>query len=439
MAIPTFEIEFTKSGRLFDPTAVDTAVAGLGQTPGEPTDLIVFVHGWNDDKEDARRLRQAFFSAVEALAAQHAPAGRRFAVLAPFWPSKRFADADLIPGGGAVALGEEEMQILRRLEAMKVETVRLGVEREVDHHRMADLDLAKAQVPRLAHDADAQRQLVGILRAFAAADGLSARRPSPEDASDSFFDDDPVALLDRLSTPVPPPALPAGFGGAAGLGGAAGIGDLGRSLLAGARRLLNYTTYYQMKERAGLIGNAGLAPVVRTFRQQHPALKIHLVGHSFGGRLVTAAADALNGAAHPASLTLLQAAFSHNGFARQWDGQHDGFFRKVVSERKIAGPILITHTKNDRAVGIAYPLASRVAHQNAAAVGDAADPYGGMGRNGAQHTPEASAETLREVGADYPFAAGKVFNLNADAVITRHDDVAGPQVAFALLKAVGAT
>jgi hypothetical protein len=100
--------------------------------------------------------------------------------------------------------------------------------------------------------------------------------------------------------------------------------------------------------------------------------------------------------------------------------------------------MLITHTKNDQAVGIAYPLASRIAHQKAAALGDRNDPYGGMGRNGAQHTPEAEEviDGLQEVGSQYVFAQNKVFNLNADRFIKNHSDVTGPQVAYAILHAV---
>jgi len=90
------------------------------------------------------------------------------------------------------------------------------------------------------------------------------------------------------------------------------------------------------------------------------------------------------------SVSLLQAAFSHNGLSGGFgDGGKDkGFFRAIIDHKRVSGPIIITHTKNDRAVGIAYPLASRIAGQNAAALGDQNDPYGGMGRNGAQNTAE---------------------------------------------------
>jgi hypothetical protein len=153
---------------------------------------------------------------------------------------------------------------------------------------------------------------------------------------------------------------------------------------------------------------------------------------------MTAAAEALAPHTANVTLTLLQAAYSHNGIAEAFDGTNDGFYRKLMTQQCISGPILITHTKNDQAVGIAYPLASRIAHQKASALGDRDDPYGGMGRNGAQHTPEAEHVPggLQEVGSPYVFAQGKVFNLNADAFIKDHSDITGPQVAYALLHAV---
>jgi hypothetical protein len=135
----------------------------------------------------------------------------------------------------------------------------------------------------------------------------------------------------------------------------------------------------------------------------------------------------------------LQAAFSHYGFSERYDGSNDGFFRKVVADKVVSGPTLITCTENDLAVGKAYPLASLLAGQEAAALGDKNDKYGGIGRNGAQKTPEASDETLLKVGGAYNFKAGKIYNLNSDAIITGHSDLAHKEVAYALLNAVATT
>ena len=184
-----------------------------------------------------------------------------------------------------------------------------------------------------------------------------------------------------------------------------------------------------MKERAGLVGRTGASEALRKIRAQAPNLKVHLIGHSFGGRLVTAVALGPGGqpAQKFASMTLLQAAFSHNGFAEKFDGTHDGFFRGVVSGHRVSGPVLITCTANDVAVGL-YPLASLIAGQNASGIGDANDPFGGIGRNGAQRTPEADAGTLVAVGSAYSFG-GKLYNLTADAVIKGHSDICKPEVA----------
>jgi esterase/lipase superfamily enzyme len=223
-------------------------------------------------------------------------------------------------------------------------------------------------------------------------------------------------------------------------GGAAGLGDIFSGIKAAANRVLNYATYYLMKERAGVIGRDGVSKVVFQIMGKLPKLKVHLIGHSFGGRVVTAAADALGTKAEtkPASMSLLQAAFSHNGFATKFDGSRDGFFRKVVTGQKVTGPIIITHTKNDKAVGLAYPIASKLSGVDASAIGDEHDRFGGLGRNGAlvQFTPEAKAGQLLPLGGSYSFTPGKLFNLEGSAFIGGHSEVTGKEVAAAVLNAI---
>ncbi len=253
--------------------------------------------------------------------------------------------------------------------------------------------------------------------------------------------------MQRLSRPVfmAAPVDGDSAGGAASIdgvqGGAAGMFSLFTGLKSAARNLLNYFTYYQMKERAGTVGGRGVNAVLRQIRQQFPNLKLHLVGHSFGGRLVTAATAGPDG--QPAikvdSLTLLQAAFSHYGFAQDYEGTLDGAFRKVVANQLVKGPLVITHTKNDTAVGIAYPIASLIADQVAASLGDENDRYGGIGRNGAQKTPEAVPGDLLAIEGSYQFEPGKVYNLKSDQFIMHHGDISGKEVIHAVLSAIAST
>jgi len=440
MPMPAFEIEFDKDGRVFDPHEVERALAGLAAC--QASDLLVLSHGWNNDKADARDLYGRLLAAVERVLALGKPAlgGRQLAAVEIFWPSKKFTDADLIPGGGAAEAGAGELDpaiVVQQLEELKSEPVRLGIS-EVNPTSDTILTQAQQLVPQLGTSGAAQREFVLLIRSM-----LPSGDAHPDDGSELFFTRDPNEMLRELSDPVPPPAT-ADSGGAADVtaGGAAGLGDFFGGILGAAKRVLNFTTYYLMKERAGRVGKTGVAQVLVQIHQRLPALELHLVGHSFGGRLVTAATDQIGPGVKPSSLTLLQAAYSHNGLGERFDGSHDGFFRHVMSDGKVAGPILITHTKNDLAVGIAYPLASRIAGQDAADVaglGDASDPYGGMGRNGAQKTPESVERELLAVGGDYgELTAGKVYNLNADAFIHGHSDIAKDEVAHALLSAVGA-
>jgi subtilisin family serine protease len=437
-----FPVEFDKSGSPVNAAQADALLAAAGNYPH----VFVVSHGWNNDMADAQSLYDALFAQVGALlGVAGAPIQRnQVAVAGVFWPSKKFADSDLIPGGAAAMGAGDEAAARIALEGLAVDPDRLGNPTS-DPDRLNRIEQAKALISRLEGDPAARREFVALLRT------IQPRTPSasPDDGTDALFDRDADVLLGGLVAPVlaPPPTTAGSPAAALSLGGfvggiVGGVRDLGNGFVAAARRLANIFTYYQMKDRAGIVGQKGLgAPLVR-LRQTAPATRIHLVGHSFGARVVTAAADTLQPRTPGISLTLLQGAYSHNGLAARFDGVHDGFFRHVVSDRKIAGPIAITYTKNDLAVGVAYPLASRIANQVASALGDANDPYGGMGRNGAQRMSPGEmnldVQSLLPRGQVYEMRPGVIHNLNSDAFITGHSDITKPEVAQALL-AVAAT
>jgi pimeloyl-ACP methyl ester carboxylesterase len=441
---PTFDVEFTRDGDVFQPAQVDALLAGLGPA----TDLLVLSHGWNNDKADAARLYDELLGNVDKLLDLRnqptVPAplrsfvdrlrGRNFAAVRIFWPSKRFTDAELIPGGGAAsaaAAAENEAAVHRVLDRLKENPQVLGGT-ESDPAHSAAMERAKSLVPHLA-TTEAKREYIALLRSI-----LDPSVKETDDASRGFFEADPETIFANAEGPVVAPAPTTGGGGAGlGDGGAAGLGDLLSGVQAAARRIANFATYYQMKSRAGTVGGSGVAEMLRRVRGEKPDMRLHLVGHSFGGRLVTAAANTLPANSEAVTMILLQAAFSHNGFSGGFGNGEKGAFRAVIDERRISGPVIITHTKNDRAVGIAYPLASRIAGQNAAALGDQNDPYGGMGRNGAQNTVEADdAASLGLPGTSYSFQRGRIHNLSAD-VIRDHGDVRRIEVAYAVLSAAG--
>jgi len=454
-AFTFFPVEFTKDGTLFNPAQATALLDGLHAAPA--TDLLVLSHGWNNDMDDARDLYRRFLAEVQGVLNNPQAgldlAARRLVVMGVLWPSKKFADAQLIPGAAA-GLGSavSNAMLVAELERLKstadpgpAAASLKGTFAAAD----ADAKLTQAQqlVPRLENEPAARQQFADLLRAL-----LPAQDHAVDlDAAAKFRTLSGEQLFDRLKTPPPATDLPAGppAGGpvpAPVAGHAAGIGSsFFGGIKAAAMNLLNLTTYYQMKERAGLVGQGGVNALLRRIRADQPlaGLKIHFVGHSFGCRLLTAAtAGADAGTSVPVqSMTLLQAAFSHYGFSGKYDGIHDGFFRRVLSAHTVTGPIVVSHTRNDSAVGTMYPLASRLAGQAAEGLGlgDANDQYGGLGSNGAQKTPEATKGPLQDVGFAYAFGPGQVFNLKADAYIHGHSDICHPQTAYAFLKAVAAT
>jgi pimeloyl-ACP methyl ester carboxylesterase len=266
---------------------------------------------------------------------------------------------------------------------------------------------------------------------------LDADAADDEDATKDLLDTDGGELMDRLAKPLLLPGPPGGEARGDG-GGAAGFGDLLSGPLGAAKKLLNFTTFFEMKARAGDVGARGVAPVVAQIKQSRPGLNVHLLGHSFGARLVSAAAKQLPQDS-VATVSLLQGAFSHHGFARDFEPGRNGFFRQVIDNKTVRGPVVITKTANDRAVGFAYAVASRISNDAAAGVGDAGDKFGGIGRNGAVKTTEAVDGELLPVGGAYAFQPRAVHNLLADKFIADHSAVKGMEVAYAVLSAIGST
>jgi len=441
--LQTWPVEFGRDGNALNQDQVTTIL----QQAANATDLLVISHGWNNDENEASALYRELLGNLSQQMA--ATPGRRLVVLRVYWPSKRFAEEELIAGGAASAI-DPVQAVNAQIDDLLQDLARPGKRPDDDVKRDA-LRAMQRLLPRLEEDPDAQEEFVRLSRLL-----LSTHVNDEEEVlQQDFFASDGTEVLQRLSrkfrpkTPAVegPTSIGAGSTAAADDGGAAGLGNLFRGALNGARNLLNLSTYYEMKERAGIVGSTGLADVLRRATPANAKLRLHLCGHSFGGRVVISALAARPVAAQPASgvrsVTLLQAAFSHNGIGVKYDSQHDGFFRGVFEGNRLYGPIVITHTEKDFAVGLAYPIASRLRNQVASGIGDAKDPYGAIGRNGALFVPNelASSETaLRPLGQPYgPLMAGKVYNLHGGTFITEHSAVRGPEVAQALRHALEAS
>jgi hypothetical protein len=427
------ELRFDKDGRVLSDVTL----------PGSTKQVFVFSHGWNNDANEARNLYGAFFRNFEKIAKARFDLSKvePFAVVGVFWPSKKFSEGLAVFGGGdpggAASIGgraEGETKVIIKLEEMK-SLFTSDRERKL-------LNDAIGLVGELNDKATARAEFVQKIRSL-----LDPSAADREDASTTFFESEPDELMESLKLKIKTSTLKEGTEEDAATAALPSgppklaLDDVvaAENVLSGffnsALNLLNYTTYFEMKTRAGTIGKRGIAPFLDRLSPSIEA--IHLLGHSFGGRVVTAAA-ANSTTRRIRSMTLLQAAFSHNGFSKK----RNGFFRAVVEQKRVAGPILITHSILDKAVGIAYPLASRINQDDRLALGDKNDRFGAIGRNGAQEMEEKevdAAQTNLRPATDpqpYQFKQPVIYNLNGDTLITGHGDVTNEAIVSAVLSAV---
>jgi hypothetical protein len=252
----------------------------------------------------------------------------------------------------------------------------------------------------------------------------------------ALVEDDAEAVFGRFADAVPDTGE---------AGPAAGLGDAFGRLWRGGKEALRQLTYFEMKKRAGVVGKDGLGPVLGRLGGAAPGLRVHLLGHSFGARLVSFALAGLPdpGASPVASLYLLQGAFSHFAFADALptDPGRGGALKGMAS--RVGGPLLASFSVHDLAVGRLYPLASLSSRDDAAAAEDLLFRWGGIGHDGAQAVQAAEAD-LGPVGAAYPLQPGRFLNLNGNAIINRggppsgaHSDIFHPELVWAGLVAAG--
>jgi len=428
--LPYWELGFDQDGRLVAPGGLFDELPAQGVT-----DLFVLTHGWNNDLGIARRLYQGFFTQLgDTLARTSAlqRPGARVGVVGVIWPSMRWADESL-PGvaEGAVAGLAAEPSDGQLVEELRPQFP--GGEQGKTLDELADLlDRQPEDDAELARFHELVKQLVG-------ARDLGA----PEDQGEAtlFEVDNPEELYEQFATLAPAPASE---------GGTMGLGDRFSKLWKGAKEVLRQATYFEMKRRAGTVGRNGLGPAVARLGGIQPGLRVHLIGHSFGARLVSFAlaglpADATGPSSPVKSLSLLQGAFSHFAFASDVaaiDGK-DGALAGMAN--RVDGPLVASFTRLDLAVGKAYPLASMLSRDATSGFEDLLYRWGGVGHDGFQAV-DASQTSMGLVEQPYQFAPGRFYNLDANTVIKNggppsgsHSDIVHPEIAWALLSAAQVT
>lgn len=136
-----------------------------------------------------------------------------------------------------------------------------------------------------------------------------------------------------------------------------------RYRLQWVEKTLPVLSFYRMKGRAFAVGQNGLGPVLRKLSREHPSVKIHLMGHSFGAIVVSAAAA--DPEVRVDSVFLIESAMSTWSFARPVRTDRAGNPKELSRVTEVVR-MAISHVDNivvgsrsdsDRALRFAYPFA----------------------------------------------------------------------------------
>jgi hypothetical protein len=400
----------------------------LTQVTGEGVrDLIVFAHGWNNDRTGATALYRRFFAPVPQLAP-----GARIGYVGVIWPSMRFSDEPIPDFPRSVAAAEAEAA---PRSALDKDTRRALL--EAFPGRTSVLDQLARLLDEQPRGEEGLAEFGRLVRLLVEAPGQAlAVTDTSEEGDPVVFHGDTTAACEEFAEALiglNSPAAPAQFGLP--------------NPWEGAKELLRQATYYAMKRRAGTVGEHGLGPVVGQLARAAADVRVHLVGHSFGGRLVAFALRGLPaGVRTVKSVTLLQGAFSHYAFAERLPHDQDAAGALHGRQGRIDGPLVCCHSRFDSALGTFYPLASRMADDDRSLTGNAVGDllgvrWGAMGHDGVQAVPGTAALDL--AGAlRGPLPASGCVNVDVASVVRHggppagaHSDIVHPELARVVLAA----
>ena len=413
----------------------------------DASDVFVFSHGWNNTYDLALRGYRGFIAGYGQQRQQLGlplPPGYRPVLLGIIWPSTSF----VLPweSGPDIAAGDGTGQSLLDEEMLSFVSESLDDDAAAELAELVDGrsalppdDAARAAEIVLAglwsaDDGGADRTDVALPRPTAedfllswqALDEVSGDGVLGDPGADDLagLEDDFGTVGDDVGTPSPDDA-PLAAGG----------------ISLDPRNLLRAGTLWTMKARAGRVGAHGVAPLLRTVLDREPAPRVHLVGHSFGGRVMLSAVAAGELPAKVHSMVLLQPAVNRWCFAPSVPGlDGPGGYHPVLD--RVRKPVLTTFSKHDVPLHQAFHLAVRgssLGEPDIAAVGNT-DLYGALGGYGpAGLGGLAVTQDARAPGsAPYTSPTARVIAIDGGVAVAGgpaiggHSDISNPVTYWAL-------
>jgi hypothetical protein len=428
--MPTWIVRFDEDGTCTSPKTRTALLEKLAAEP-KPTHVIFMSHGWNSDFSDAIGQYRAFLKAFEKVTDDRKPQGDyRPIFVGVTWPSVWFP----LDKGPRLAGPAAEPAARDGIIDSVADELDAGTKKRLEEltkkERLTPAEMREAAAILLpsmnrADDTDLKREDLDVETAVAAAARIQGLMQ-------------PQAAAETPGT-VNLGALDAGAAGAPTVAGLEWLDP---------RNILRMFSLYKMKDRAGRVGSKGVADLLR--KLVATGLPIHLVGHSFGCKVMLSALCNPAALAKPAaSALLLQPAVSHLCFAETVPGRSgSGGYRAALKSDRVARPIFSTYSRSD------FPLHDvfHSALQRRADLGEARiaagdrppNEYAALGGYGPRGAAEQLIDPIKKPGDAYSIEAGKrLVGLDgsaeidypaaaADARIACHGCVANAYTAWAL-------
>jgi hypothetical protein len=430
-SIPFYVIPFDEEGICSGPVTRAHLISELSARA--PTDVFLFSHGWNNTWPAAIARYDSFITGFARTRGDHPlPGAQDFdpILIGVFWPSAVLVTEE--EEGPVIAAGGADDAAVPA-DLAELATVARAVSRG-DRERFYEL----AQLPELSgdeaqelaailtpvwSDGPADDELGPVTEAVSAHELVdvweeidrSQDRGSPDSGSapiDFGFGDEP-------SGADPPVAADPGV---------AGVFDGLRRL--SPRNLVRTTTVRMMKDRAGRVGGHGVHDLLRDSLSATDA-RVHLIGHSYGGKVVLSALCSGDLPRPVDSVLLLQPAVSHLCFAADVPGlDQPGGYRDALSPTRVRRPVRTTFSSHDAPLTRFFHLALR-RRTDLGEIAIAGEPpgryaaLGGFGPGGL--SDEGTVEPAQDPGE--PYAHGdraRVIGVESSRVISGHGDISNP-------------
>ncbi|MFG2974377.1 hypothetical protein ACGFYY_15460 [Streptomyces sp. NPDC048331] len=386
-----FLLRYDEDGRLLSPRAEEELKQRL---PGV-TDVYLFSHGWNNVFDQALERYRSFVNGYMEQRRAFAiptPQGYRPLLIGIIWPSTSFvfpweAGPEIAAAPDPEGREAAEVQEMLELVAKSLPGAkRPELTERIDGHTAIDRDDALNLAGLLLGTLRAQVDPDDGSRAPTAEEFLNTLQASAAGGHPVPTDTDRIGLVpDEGNEDGAPP-----------VGGAP---DVAGGLSFDPRILLRTATVWKMKARAGDIGAHGVSPLVGHILQQGGP-RLHLIGHSFGARVLLSALATAAPAHKAHSMLLLQPAVNRWCFAGNVAGTgRKGGYHAVPD--LLERPLLTTLSEHDEPLRTFFHLAMRGSSQlgepDIAAFGNT-DLYGALGGYG----PAEEAGRTAEADAIFP-------------------------------------